>query len=679
MKRELLRSGSRIAGKSLRLFILLSLLFACLDVVFVLINFSSAKHALDDRFAEISNEVQAAFFQAQAATEQSMLQVATLVANEPSVQRLFFAGKQALVGEQSAAATQQELQRIRQKLQGILAMPWEVLARNYDFRQLQFHFGPGSLSFLRVHEPERFGDRMDAVRHTVVTVNQTHKSVSGIETGRMHTGIRGVVPVFFSGSGASGSEYVGALEAGTGFKTTLDNAVRGRKIEMAVLLATRHLQENIWPDILHSLCEKRRPRQGYYVEEATSPKIREILDSVNVAQLHPDLSWRIIDDFDPAILLIHIPLRDFAGQKDRDRDDIGKVMAWQPVAAELALFHKGVRTNILYAVFGFFITELLLYGALHVGISKLETMVEDGKRELAQTVDKLRHSERKFKSMAEFSVDWDVWYGLDGQAIYITPSCEEISGYPRELFYRDPDFFVSIVHPDDMEVFLRHRQDHYVKSTPPAEVTFRIIRKDGEVRWIWHKCQAVFADDGEWQGRRTTNRDITEQKRIEAQLHRLSTTDSLTGAHNRRMFIDLLERELQRSRRYGAIFSLLMFDIDYFKRVNDRYGHDSGDRVLVEVVEVCRQTIRTTDTLARWGGEEFMVLLPLTESDEARSMGERLRKAIAHHDFADVDSLTVSVGVTSLRQLDTMDILLKRVDKALYAAKEAGRNRVVLL
>jgi len=676
MKRVRFWTGSKVANKSIRLFILLSLLFACLDIIFVFINYYAAKQALDDRFAGINHEVQAAFAQALNATEQRMLQIATFVANEPPVQKLFLAGKKA-IARQGDRQAEKQARRVRQQLYHLLAAPWAALARDYDFRQLQFHLGPGSLSFLRIHEPDRFGDRMDTVRHTVVTVNKFHKSVSGIETGRMHTGIRGVVPVFALGHDGEPGEYIGALEAGTGFQSTLRNAVWGRKTNMAVLLKTKHMQENVWPDVLKSLFEKFPPRHGFYIEDTTSPQILTILDSVRIANVSKSMSWQVLDTIQPALLLIHIPLRDFAGQKDASREDIGMALAWQPVTNELALFHKGIRTNIFYAIFGFFVTELLLYGALHVGVRKLETMVEEGKQELAKTVEKLKHSEGKFKSMAEFSVDWDVWYGLDGQAIYITPSCEEISGYPRELFYQDPDFFISIVHPDDLDIFMGHRDAHYVKSTPPAEVTFRIIRKDGEVRWIWHKCQAVYSDEGIWQGRRTTNRDVTAQKQVEEQLHRLSTTDSLTGAYNRRMFVDLLEKELQRSQRYGTVFSLLMFDIDHFKSVNDQYGHDVGDRVLVEMVEVGRRIMRSTDVLARWGGEEFMVLLPQTDEDEALAMGERLRQAIAHHNFSEVEVLTVSVGVTSLRQLDTIDSLLKRVDEALYAAKNAGRNRVV--
>ena len=291
--------------------------------------------------------------------------------------------------------------------------------------------------------------------------------------------------------------------------------------------------------------------------------------------------------------------------------------------------------------------------------------------------EQLQVKEEFFKTMAESSVDWDVWYAVDGQAIYITPSCKKITGYSRDSFYNDPDFVASIVHPDDWEIFRDHRRLHYVKATGPAEVTFRILHKNGEIRWIWHQCQAVFSADGTWLGRRTTNRDITALKQAEAELQRLSTTDPLTGAYNRRMLMDLLTKELQRTDRYGDHFSLLMFDIDHFKMVNDQYGHDAGDRVLVEIVRLSMEIIRETDALARWGGEEFMVLLPRTDGTMAHIMGERLRQRVAGHAFADGCHLTISVGVTSLGPDDTIDSLLKRVDEAMYKAKKSGRNLVV--
>ncbi len=297
--------------------------------------------------------------------------------------------------------------------------------------------------------------------------------------------------------------------------------------------------------------------------------------------------------------------------------------------------------------------------------------------DLRREFEQLQVKEELFKTMAESSVDWDVWYAVDGKSIYITPSCEKITGYPRIFFYNNPEFITSIVHPDDLGIFQEHRRLHYVTATGPSEVTFRILHKNGEIRWIWHQCQSVFSANGTWLGRRTTNRDITALKQAEKELQRLSTTDPLTGAYNRRMFMDLLTKEQQRADRYGDPFSLLMFDIDHFKAVNDQYGHDAGDRVLVEIVRLSMETIRQTDALARWGGEEFMVLLPKTDGAMARTMGERLRQGIAGHAFTNSCHLTISVGFTGLEQTDTIDSLLKRVDEAMYKAKKSGRNLVV--
>ncbi|MCF6188792.1 MAG: sensor domain-containing diguanylate cyclase, partial [Desulfobulbaceae bacterium] len=413
------------------------------------------------------------------------------------------------------------------------------------------------------------------------------------------------------------------------------------------------------------------------LKATNDPGIMPILDN---GLLQPGLqafSWQVAEIASVPHLIVRFPLYDFSGIRNQSLSPVGSVVAWQNVAQESENFTNSLKTNIFYGLFGFVLTEFLLYFGIHLGAKKLENLVAQGRLELAHSLEKLQKSEEKFEAMAEYSVDWDAWHGIDGKYLYITPSCKEISGYSREVFSQDSDFFISIIHPDDREQFLDHRKQHHQGASEPAEITFRILRKDGEMRWIWHKCQAMFAGDGTWQGRRTTNRDVTALKEAEEKLQRLSTTDPLTGAYNRRMFMDMLSREMTRSGRYGEPFSLLMFDLDHFKRVNDTYGHDVGDRVLVEIVELSMELIRQSDILARWGGEEFMVLLPQTNPDMALALGERLRQRISEYRFTDAGRLTVSIGVAHQQQLDTIDSLLKRVDTAMYRAKETGRNRVV--
>lgn len=173
--------------------------------------------------------------------------------------------------------------------------------------------------------------------------------------------------------------------------------------------------------------------------------------------------------------------------------------------------------------------------------------------------------------------------------------------------------------------------------------------------------------------------DITKRKMAEKEIHLLATTDSLTGIANRREFTAILARELDRAKRYSAPLSLAMYDLDYFKRVNDTFGHDVGDDVLQAVTGLVKENIRTVDVVGRWGGEEFMVLMPESDMQAARNASEKLRLAIAGHHFNKVGNLTVSFGATALEPQDDINSLLKRVDNALYLAKGKGRNCVEIL
>lgn len=179
---------------------------------------------------------------------------------------------------------------------------------------------------------------------------------------------------------------------------------------------------------------------------------------------------------------------------------------------------------------------------------------------------------------------------------------------------------------------------------------------------------------------------LTEQRidsRIERLLQRLelaekrSITDRLTGVWNRQHFEQVAEKELSRSQRYGDPVCLALVDIDHFKRVNDNHCHSGGDQVLKELVTVVQSRIRVVDSLFRWGGEEFAVLLPQSSLAGARLLAQRLVAAVAEHDFMGIGSITVSIGVAELEPDEDAESWFHRADQALYQAKKEGRNRVV--
>jgi len=167
------------------------------------------------------------------------------------------------------------------------------------------------------------------------------------------------------------------------------------------------------------------------------------------------------------------------------------------------------------------------------------------------------------------------------------------------------------------------------------------------------------------------------EKNIELEKH--SLTDKLTGLSNRRKFDMLLESEIHRSIRYGHTFSIIMFDLDNFKSVNDGFGHQMGDNVLKIIATACEDRVRDTDLLCRWGGEEFVVLCPETSLNDATTLANDLRRCIEECEFVIVGQRTASFGVSEFSKNDSADTLIERVDSALYEAKRAGKNRVVVL
>ncbi|WP_372971409.1 GGDEF domain-containing protein [Marinobacter sp.] len=165
-------------------------------------------------------------------------------------------------------------------------------------------------------------------------------------------------------------------------------------------------------------------------------------------------------------------------------------------------------------------------------------------------------------------------------------------------------------------------------------------------------------------------------------LRRMATTDSLTGLFNRRHMTYLVEKELARFQRNGHPVAFLVLDIDHFKAINDEHGHETGDRVLEDVADIIRAQFRTQDLTARWGGEEFLAVLPDTGLHRAQASAERVRQALLAHDWlapnGDSIDITISAGVSEFRGDDDLNSAINRADRALYRSKELGRNRVEL-
>ncbi|WP_051444988.1 sensor domain-containing diguanylate cyclase [Desulfocurvus vexinensis] len=284
-----------------------------------------------------------------------------------------------------------------------------------------------------------------------------------------------------------------------------------------------------------------------------------------------------------------------------------------------------------------------------------------------------RRAEQEQQRFFEVSLDMLCVAGLDGRFRKVNDAWTRILGWERNELLGLP--WAAFAHPEDADA-VRQTFAQLARGRNMLGQESRFRRKDGSFRWVSWNALALL-DEGLVYA---VAHDTTRRREMEEVLRRLATHDSLTGAANRRQFMELAGRELLRTQRYPRPVSLLMLDIDHFKRINDTHGHPAGDEVLRALVACVGGALRGTDVLGRVGGEEFAVLLPETGEDSARQIAERIRsdveRLVVRYQELEL-RLTISIGMATTRGSLALDNLFKLADDALYEAKRTGRNRVV--
>ena len=291
------------------------------------------------------------------------------------------------------------------------------------------------------------------------------------------------------------------------------------------------------------------------------------------------------------------------------------------------------------------------------------------------TQQRLDRRQRLLQSTAlEQTADSVLITDPEGIIQYVNNAFEVHTGYSRDEALGARPNLVRSGHHD--EAFYRDLWTT-IKEGRAFRATFTNRKKDGELYYEEKTITPVHGEDGAIISFVSTGKDVTERVEMEQQLERLAVTDSLTGLPNRLRFEQLLESEVERSERYGNPLALIMLDIDHFKSINDIHGHDVGDEILCAFADEVGGHIRQSDALARWGGEEFMLLAPETDHADALALAEKVRQRLEAKTFRIDEPVTASFGVAVLHPGEKPKQLVKRADMALYRAKELGRNKVV--
>ncbi len=339
----------------------------------------------------------------------------------------------------------------------------------------------------------------------------------------------------------------------------------------------------------------------------------------------------------------------------------------------------------------FVLATILVFVAI---VALVATRLHESHLERLRTEGALRDSEVRFRLIAENGSDVVSLYSPDGRLVYISPSCERVLGFLPEEMPRMTPF--ATVHPQDIDRLQRHF-NQLLRGEPVASIQVRMLHKTGRHLWLEMMWRSVLDNAGQVVQLQVSSRDITDSKQnerrledaqrklrqqqdmlqdVNSKLSELATLDALTQLRNRRAFEERLEDETRRWRRHGSDVSLVMLDIDHFKAFNDTYGHPKGDEVLRAVGRLLRRSLRASDFPARFGGEEFAIILPNTDRAGSLVVAEQVRRAIAGAVWED-RPITASVGVATLsEEISTSEELVDFADRALYRSKQAGRNCV---
>jgi diguanylate cyclase (GGDEF)-like protein/PAS domain S-box-containing protein len=537
--------------------------------------------------------------------------------------------------------------------------PVYELFRQRDVRQLHFHT-PDNRSFLRFHSPHNSGDSLVASRPSVAEANRTRKPIFGFETGRVIIGFRNVFPIIWQG------QHLGSVELSQPFEAVrkglhdLDPAKDYLLLLKASVLLPKLFDEHkkhyapslfsqdwLVEDPRRELSDSSPPlspaSQIIYQRLKEDKAISRILAAGNPGSIAVSHGGRVYQ-------VSLIPLHDTDGVSSA-------VMLTFTQAPELEELYTSYWINL------WVFSIMVLFGgtALYLFLSSMQTVLEQEQR-LALITSNIA----------------DGVYVMDkaGQITFSNHRATEILGYSQE------ELNGTIAH----DLFHRHDGGNHtlLEDCPIYQVIQTRGRYEGEEQFAnkagnlltVQVASQPMLKGGRVVGSVTVFRDITEQKLLEEQLRLMSITDPLTGVYNRRFLQETLLKELYRAERHGDSFSLIMLDLDHFKRINDSYGHEAGDRVLRHVVALMRKRIRSSDCLARWGGEEFMLLLPHTELEAANALAETLLLDLREAEVSGIGKVSASFGVTAGQPGDTVERLEQRVDALMYAAKQAGRSCV---
>ncbi len=488
------------------IFLLLSLVIALLDGLFVYINYQFSREVFDSELQQQQDAYTRAFSAQLTNTTDNLMMMASLVGNNPEVQQLFLRGVKAVAAEGGgpggAAAAE-----ARKALLDKVGPGWSKVMRQFDGRQLHFHLGPGSVSFLRVHRPEKFGDRMDNVRFTIVDTNAERKPRIGFETGRVYSGLRAVIPMWADDPDTGERIHIGALETGTSFRRVLKAMDHHFNMGSAVLLTKEHIEKAVWPEFIDKKYRSLDLPEGCdcFLEEASRPEIKQLIAATleQTGPLKQEQGVRVVRMGEASLALFSLPIRDYLGDRDARRANVGKAVFWRDISKEVKAYEAGLQQNLIYALFAFLLVEWLLF----IGTRAISRHLE---REVEQATGRLSQAQH----IAQLG-DWVLDHHTG--ALWWSDEVYEIFEEDAGRFKPSQSEFFQRVHPQDRPQ-LEETMARSLEWGKDYLLDHRIVLGDGRIKWIQQRGRIECSPQGEPLRTHGTLQDTTETHQLQSML-----------------------------------------------------------------------------------------------------------------------------------------------------------------
>jgi diguanylate cyclase (GGDEF)-like protein len=523
--------------------------------------------------------------------------------------------------------------RDHNRLYQLILPRWKVISKeNPSLVVMQFHNADGT-SLLRVHQPDVYGDPIASQRPMVAYIHKKHTLVYGFEEGWQGLAFRILVPILDHGV------YVGAVEFGLSTPYINDTIHRHTGYDSFFLV-----KQNLLGIFAHV---DNYIQIGEYKAVDVDPKLFPLVKLYK--SKYDRLQNTIVNEGIQTFAISTVPVNNYLNQP------IGAIMFIQSVPNFWDHVYQMVTATGLIAlslliVLGWIISRLYdsisdkmnfqeFYSQTVLDAVPSPVIVTDGHQLIAanQTFLAYFHYEDVSAFKNEHACVCEYFEKGDTEE-YLMPMLNDQRWTEYMLDHPTIDHKAKIIIDDKVTVF---------------DVKLSLLRFKEEIRYV-----VIFTDISSMQS--------------------ISMTDPLTKIANRLHFSMVYEHMINVAVREQQPLGIIFFDIDYFKQINDRYGHLKGDRVLKQISDLLTQRLRNSDICARWGGEEFVVLLPDTNLEETYQVAEALRTSIEQETFEINETITCSFGAAVLKENESAEMLLKRADELLYRAKENGRNRVVL-